>query len=374
MAGATFMITELNTLGGAPPPGGYQKFEWDEAHRSIPEKPWSAGVHQRTKRTDYPGADDPTEQVLGPNFTPFTLRGSWDDRYNSYGVSDEIIRTGTPGEIRELSGGYAVQERDRFKEMVRRGNLARISFEQETFVGIITDFDWDYFHRALIGYSFTVSPHHQQPGGYFALKRSPRSVLNVQQLRSEVGAELDEALTVHARAPEHSLVGTIFLDAEAIVGDWTAALTEIDTAIEQRQLTPELEPTASLLRLAQQFYTMGTIGVDVLDLLHATDADEALNYESGGRTILYDYWARGLMYHARRMVVVGRRAAAELQQRAEPNALGLYTPQAGEHLYKISTSFYGTADHWRAIAKRNGLDSYTLTGEELLIIPEVNER
>ena len=372
MPGATFTIEELNLLGGATPPGGYQKFEWDEAHRNLPLKPWSAGVHQRTKRTDYPGADDPTEQILGPNFKPFTLRGAFDNRYNAPTFTDRTL-----GEIAialRTMVGYAVFERNRLKEVVRRGNLVRISFEQEIFVGIITDLDWDYHHKGLIGYSFTVSPHHQQPGGFFALKRSPRSVLNVQQLRSEIATELEAALAIHEQAPKYALIGTIFLDAEAILDQWTTQLAAIDTAIEQRQLTPELEPTASLLRLASQFYTMGTIGVQILDLLSATDADEALSYQSGENTIRYNFWARGLMYQARTMVVVGRRAAAELQQRAEPNSIALYTPQYNEHLYKISTRFYGTADHWRAIAKRNGLDSYTLTGDELLIIPEVNER
>jgi hypothetical protein len=122
------------------------------------------------------------------------------------------------------------------------------------------------------------------------------------------------------------------------------------------------------------FYTMGTTGQELLDLLYATDADEALNYENGEGVLLYNLWARGLMYQARRMVVVGRRAAGELQQRAEPNALALYRPEAGEHLYAISNRFYRTKESWRAIAKRNGLTTYTLTGEELLVIPEVTER
>lgn len=374
MPGATFLIEELNLLGGVEPPGGFQRFEWDEAHQNIPLKPWTFGVEQRTVRTDYPGADDPTEQILGPNFSEFSVEGVWDDRYNAYEVSEDLRRTATAETIRGLSGGYAVAEWKRFELMVRRGNVVRITFEDVVIQGVITDFELQYFHQHRIGYKFTFSPHHRQPGGFFALKRSPRTVLNAQQLRDEVGEEVTEALALHELAPTTSLIGTIYADTDELVGEWVSKLAEIDTAISQRQLSPELEPTAALFRLAQQFYTMSVIGQQVLDLLSATDADEALSYMSGDKVLLYNVWARGLMYQGRRMVVTGRRAASELQQRAEPNAIALYRPQADEHLYSISNRFYRTKDSWRAIAKRNGLTTYKLTGDELLIIPEVTER
>jgi hypothetical protein len=372
MPGSTFLIEELNLLGGAQPPGGFQRFEWSEQRQSIPTRPWSWGVHQRTVRTDYPGADDPTEQVLGPNFTPFTVEGVWDDRYNPIQTGVEFVDGERTGFLDP--GGYAVDEWRRFEAMVRRGNVVRITFEAVVIQGVITDFEVDYHHGNRIGYRFTFSPHHRQPGGFFAIRRSPRTVLNASQLRDEVSTELAEAFALHERAPSTMLVTSLFLDADALMTTWADDLAMIDTAIEQRRLTPEVEPTAALLRIASLFYGMSTTGQALLALLYQTDADEALTYESGDGALLYNLWARGVMYQARRVALVSRRAASELQQRAEPNAIALYRPQEGEHLYEIANRFYRTKSSWRHIAKRNGLVSFTLEGTELLIIPEVNER
>lgn len=372
MPGSTFLIEELDLLGGVRPPGGFQRFEWDEDHRNIPYKPWTFGVQQRNVRTDYPGADDPTTQVLGPNFTPFSVEGMWDDRYNARSVSPDVRSGLTQKEFRALAGGYAVEEWQRFEMMVRRGNMVRITFESVVIQGLVENFEVDYHDSSMIGYRFTFSPHHRQPGGFFQLRSSPRTVLNVQQLRDEVYEELSDAQALHEFAPTTNLVGTLYLDVDELMDRWAEKLAEIDIAIDQRQIVPDQDVAAALLRMAQLFYGMSAVGLELLDLLYATDSDEALGFENGQDTIKYNVWAKGIQYQARRMIVVGHRAAAELQQRANPNALALYRPYEGEHLYAIANRFYGNAASWRAIADRNGLVTYTLEGTELLIIPEVN--
>lgn len=380
-AQSDFVIEELAPLGAAgtattSKKGAYEIFRWNAAHKSIPVKPFTFGLHQRTVRTDYPGGNEPTEQILGPNFVPFTLSGYWDDRYNmTQATRTALVGLGRNGDqIYDSIGGFARKTWKRFEAMVQRGNPVRITFESVVIEGIITDAEFDYQHEARIGYSFTLSPHHRQPGGFFRVSRSPRQALSATQLLNDLERELDEMLAIQERAPTTAMVGTIYLDAEADLDALVAGQAAIAATIEQRQLSPELEPNASLLRLSAQFYSQATLAVELISLLYATDSSEALNYEAASNVLLYDYWSRGLMYYARRMVLAGQRAAADIAQRADPNAIALYQPQAGQSLYDISNRFYGTAHQWRKIAHRNGLSSLILDGTETLVIPEVTTR
>lgn len=382
MPGRDFLMEEINSLGGATPATGrFERFVWTAKNRNIPFMPWRFGVTQRTVRTDYPGADDPTEQILGPNFTPFTLQGKWDDRYNPLSRLDpndegdrRIINSLDGKEARARLGGYARIEQKRFEDMVRRGNQVRITFENLTIIGIVTDAEFDYRREWDIGYEFTFSPHHRQPGGTFALKRSPRSVLNATQLLNEVSGLVDEVLTLHDTAPQSRLTGTIHEQVEVLLEIYVSSISDIDLSIEKRQLEPELEPNSALLRLAAIFFNLATNSVNLIDVLEADDSSEALDFESGIGQLDFDTWSRGMMDLARRIVIASQRAASELQQRAEPNALALYRPYAGESLYSVSNRFYRTAHNWRAIATRNGLDELILDGTELLVIPEVTGR
>lgn len=366
-----FIIEELNPRGGAVPPGGFARFEWDAKHRNIPLRPWSFGIEQRTVRTDYPGADDPTEQVLGPNFAEFSLSGRWDDRYNPQARANPFLDG--PAN-RKAMGGYAKKEREKFEAMVRRGNPVRITFEDITIQGIIKSCYFDYRRSWDIGYTFTFSPHHRKPGGFFALRRSPRTALNATQLRNESSTEVEAAVALHARSPRVRLVDTLYSDVDEKVDAWSAGIGAIDLLIDQQNVSLEVEANTALLRIAAAFLKLSEIGQDMIDLLKASDSGEAMDYQSAIPVLDFDVWSRGLQYQARRIVVVAQRAASELQQRAEPGAMALYRPQQGEHLYSVSNRFYKTPHNWRVIYARNGLSSTTLTGEELLIIPESTGR
>lgn len=381
MPGRDFVIEEIAAIGGAIPAGGFAKFVWTAKNRNIPFKPWNFGVELRTVRTDYPGADDPTEQVLGPNFTPFTLNGVWDDKYNPQSRLDPnnaddlaILRAPVGSLARLALGGYAELEQLAFENMVRRGNPVRITFEQLTIQGLITGVEFSYEKEWRIGYSFTFSPHHRQPGGAFSISRSPRTVLNSTQLRNEANDIVNTALEVHTRVPVNRLTGNLFNAADTLLEEWVTQIAGIDLSIEKRQLNPEQEANASLLRLAANFFSLSTTAVNLISLLESLDSTEAMDFEAGIGQLDYDVWARGLQDVARAMVVSSQRASSELQQRAQPNALALYSPQAGESLYSISNRFYRTPHNWRLIATRNGLNSLILAGTELLVIPEVTGR
>ena len=352
--GSIFSITEIPQATGSKTRRQRIRFEWDNKHRNIPLQPWSFPTKLRTKRTDYPGTNsDPTEQVLGSHFEPFTLRGRWSDKFNE--------------------PGYAVKTWREFEALASSGNLVQFNFQDVFVVGLITDFVPTYLRRSEIEYSFTVSPHHRQPSS--RLPRSPRTVLNATQLLRELEVINSRALELHARAPRFYIAGSLWDDVRDELEVWADTITAIDETISQRTIEPGLEPSSALLRIASMFDYLVTTARALTALLDSAETTTDLGFQQALNIILFDTWAKGINAAARLMVVTATRASRELKSRAEPNVIAIYRPQAGEHLHRISQRFYDTPFNWRRIASRNNLgNEFVLTGEELLIIPEALAR
>ena len=317
-------------------------------------RPWSFGHEVRTVRTDYPGTvNRPTEQVLGANMTDFTLSGKWLDKWN------------TPG--------YAVEQWKSFERMVNQGMMVRISYRSVWVDGIIKQPTYDYHHEAKIFYSFTVSPHNREPGQ--PLRSSPRTVLNSKQLLEEVVDIRDEIADLHADAPRFFVAGTLWNDVDAIIAEWDSTLETLENIIAQRIVLPELEPGTALRRIAAMFRLVRSNSEDMATLLESVRSDTDLTYAGAIQILSFDVWAKGILWQSKRLLVNAERASRELLSRADPPSIALYSPSENEHLYKISNDFYGHPGNWKRIAARNNLGaSMTLTGDELLIIPEAVAR
>ena len=354
MAVGTFIIRERPDIGGVLPPGGQPfRFEWTADRRNTPIQPWSMGVTQRTARTDYPGADNPTEQVLGPNFKPFTLTGRWSDKFNF--------------------GGYAIQTWRNFLAMVRRGNLCEFSFQSLTFFGIITDFDWDYRREYDIGYSFTVSVH-RRPGADPLSKNifQPLSITrDANSLAKSVQARIlnDMAITESLK-PSQQLVGDISATSTAQLQAMQEAADEFNAVVEERVLETDADATLSVRRaIAAADKVIGSAQTRINEVA-GLRSDTALSFQSALGVLDFETWSRGLSSQARLSVFESFDARQQLDRQAQPDAIALYRPFKGESLYSISNRFYRTPHNWRLIKERNRLDSSILTGTELLIIPE----
>jgi LysM repeat protein len=66
------------------------------------------------------------------------------------------------------------------------------------------------------------------------------------------------------------------------------------------------------------------------------------------------------------------RTLARVEQGADMN-VPAHVVSEGETLHDVSVRYYGTADHWQAIARRNRLESLDLEAGQQLVIPKVGE-
>lgn len=345
--GATFVIQELLPASAVYRGGDAARFEWDAQHHDIPRRGWMLGVDLRTKRTDYPGAQEPTEQVLGSNLKPFTLEGSWRDKWRQ--------------------PGYADLTRRQFEALVVRGNQVRLEYRGVTAIGLITSFEADYRWAGWINYEFTVSTHRRGEADILTRPRSPRTTLDPRSHQLQLKRRLQE-LPVSTAPPNFG--GNPL--ANAILGlaaDFNNAVADIADAVDAAALAPIGDVANAMKVLASSFTVARGRAQLLIDKLGAIRSDVG-----GARTSFaaatMDAWVRGLLLQARQASSMAWEAENDVVRRAEPDILTIHEARAGESLYAIALRYYNTADAWRTIAQRNGLEGFALAGGELLIIPE----
>lgn len=319
--------------------------------KACPLKGWAQPSKLRTKRTDYPGSDgDPSEQVLGFNHDPFTLRGRWDDRHNF--------------------AGYAIKELFRFEEMVARGRPVRIQYQSMTFIGLITNLVPDYRLEWYIRYEFTFSVHRRGDVSAAAgLKSTPSAV-------PPVASSVDD-IEAHALAMEELdvfrpalLVGELGDTVSAGLADISSTLGQLQATLDQNQIDVIVDDTITpFRRIATQMRSVRGAALDNVANLSAVRADVDLAIKDANNMLSFEVWSRGLREVGRRLAGVSYQAALDVEERDTPAAETLYRPKAGESLYRIANRFYGNADAWRLIAERNNLRTITLDGTEVLVIP-----
>ncbi len=358
MSERVFTITEMRRAGDGGMVETPIKFEWTNDNRAAPRGSWKFGVEQRTVRTDYPGAEEPVEQVLGPSFKEFSLMGCWDDRYNF--------------------PGFAVDTWRAFESLVQAGALVRLEFEGVTIHGIIKDADFDYWRASYIMYSFSVSPHYRHQGALARTgpvrKKTPEALKPPTEYRDLAGAQVQGMQALNDGVPgtlfiANTIKGDLFPTVRARTDTIFERFKDVVSAIDQR-IDAKVQQFEAIKRVASAFAVIQGQCSELLTDLASAKSSINVAWDNAVSILAFDEWVRSMTAYARILLLTSKEANAELSRRVEPHAIALYKPHAGESLYGISQRFYGTPGAWRQIADRNSLTTLTLTGTETLIIPE----
>lgn len=356
MAAGVWRITELRR--GAQGGAAGETFVWTSdtspptangGGRAAPKAPWMLGGSQRHVRTDYPSALTPSFQVMGPSKKPFTLEGMLDDRYNF--------------------AGYAKAEMRRLEKMLERGNLCQVQFQDQVFIGLFTDWDFPYRRDWQIGYQLTFDVA-ERPEKFNLSDRAPSLEMAPTVIFDAVDLAVQAALDFNERAPRAHLSGDTMTDVEASLASMASSVDQLGLTLDNRELLPPENPVDGFTRMASQFREVQGAAYNILVQLGSVRSDVELAVQTAMGVLDFEDWTRSLRFAAR--IAMGRSVAGDRAcgARAEPDAVRLYRPQRGESLYAISRKFYGTPFAWRLIYDRNHLSTVTLTGSEVLIIPE----
>lgn len=357
--GATrvFSVTEMKKVGDSLQPTG-EDFRFSTDNFAAPRGPWQFGVKLRTVRHDLPGSEEPSEQVLGWNYTPFQVAGVWDDRYGGQ--------------------GYAADTRARFEAMVKRGRVVRVSFEEITIFGLIVDFSITRFRKDRQGYSFTLSPHNRYEGETSRVDASPgqkvtsdprTSVKKARRALEALQAAQARARASNASRVQQALATDLFRELDSDIANVAESITFAESTVNNEILKAQ-DATNALNRGAQTMASVKTGCFAILTRTRGVASTTALALDTAVEVLQYEAWKRGVCDAASRLALTADLGHRDFELRAQPKPTRLHRVRPGETLYTISNLYFGTPHHWREILRHNHLSSIILEGGELLSIPE----
>lgn len=352
-------ITELQRVGKSLQPTGVE-FKFARENFSAPRGPQQFGLDLRTARHDLPGAEEPVEQVLGWNYTPFSVKGVWDDRH--------------------AGNGYAEQTRRDFEAMVKRGNPVRYQFEQVSITGLIVKFEFLYVRKDYQTYNFTISPHFRYQGETVRIESNPARRINtdpkkaVKLARDGLEQMKQDQLIASLRAAsrvQQVLKSGIFSDINDSLDEIEGFISSSEKLVDKEILGPVESATKALNRGASVMSSVKTSASRLLSKQQSLQASANMSISSLVENLKFENWHRSLGGSTRQLVVTAEQGRRDFAYRAQPKPKRLHRVRQGESLYQLSTRYYGTPHHWREILAINKLSSIVLQGGELLEIPEL---
>ncbi|HSR79103.1 MAG TPA: hypothetical protein VLN57_21195 [Xanthobacteraceae bacterium] len=363
MAAGLFVIQESGASGDPADAGDVGvRFEWTAdstptrpftgnsggGARACPVKPWAQPREQRIVKTNYPNAVKPSVQVMGPVLGQQTFTGRWDDRYNG--------------------PGYAKFEQFRMEELIGRGRIVRISYDEFAFDGIIVNLVPTVQRAWDIDYSITFEalsvPADRDTLAVPITPDSPLTSLNAHDLAVQATLDADGV------APRNAVAGTLANDITEQLVAMTSARDELGSSIDLINLSLPTAPINSFTRIASQFNAAKAAAFNLLLLTAEVRADLDMAHQTAISTLDFEDWIRSLRFDGRLAMQTAADGAANATEHAEPSAVRRYRPSAGEHLYAISRRFYNTPHAWHLIYERNSLRTFVMSGAEILFIPE----
>ncbi len=359
--GATRMltITEKKRVGKSLQPTDTQ-FKFSVENFSAPRGPQQFGIQLRTSRQDLPGDEEPVEQVLGWNYTPFTVNGVWDDRY--------------------AGPGYAEKTRRDFEAMVKRGNMITYQFEQISITGLIINFTTNYQRQDRQTYSFTFSPHFRFEGETVRVDPNPRRKVvtdpKTAVAKARQGLELlkadQELARIKSRSKVQSLLKSdIFTQISDGIKEIEAHVRSAEETVNKRILKPGENVVNALNSGAQAMASVKTSASRILSSTRQISAGAQMATDSLVNQLQFENWHRKVSASARGQIFIAEQSRNDFVYRAQPKPKRLHRVRQGESLYQISSLYYGTPHHWRDLLIVNHLGTILLEGGELLVIPEL---
>jgi hypothetical protein len=349
-----FSITELRRTGADTLEPTPVTFRWDAETRTMPVGDIEEKLEIKTNRREYPGSDEPVEQVLSATWQPFDIEGEWQDRH--------------------AGQGYALATYRDFARLCMRAPLVRVQCEEWSIVGLITAFEPRRVWAKRYAWKITISPHRNETVGS---ARAAGRILHPTGAppRESVAAARE---SVDAITASTAAAGTLpladppdFPDISparfaAAVSFVSGNVTRLES-IAARGL--ETDATGTLISMAANFRSLRDSQMTAAAGLGPARSGLQAGFDDPIVWLKLDAWSRGSQADARAAALRAHEAEADARNAATARPLAVYTPAAGESPYRISTKFYGVPGEWRRIWDFNKLDTLVLTGEERLVIP-----
>lgn len=396
--------------------------------RAMPYRKVGWGVSQRVNTIWYPGNPVASQQVIGPEEDPTTMKGMWKALYltGHDGNSDAVLvsRGGGFGASKSGGGNQPSDIVDLFQEMCRSGIVWRVTWLSEVRKGVMTNFTPTWIRQTDCEWELTMEWSSRDDED-----NVPLDVPGTGDNSLDLFGALNDMLDIAAAGPlvTRQLLAMAVNDIRAIqetasrvidilasvevlistpahiIGALKAALNQlarqINVAIRRIAGSTQASATAiaslgqikntTEIRTKGQSLVAGTAAADetpagipseTADKLANGTSDPTINGLGSGTKgsgsasatsgqLEFERWRRELAAKMLKMFFIAQQAIAEVESRSAPKNLRVVTVREGDTLYSISVREFGSPDYANYIAAANNLRSAVLEPGQVLRIP-----
>ena len=362
MAGSTssFIVQELRRAGAGVLEDTPVRFEWTSQSHSMPQDIVEFALHVVSVRETPPGAEEPVEQVLGIEWTPFELHGEWKDSWAGQGFAwDTFVQ---------------------FARLVGRAPLVRLQLQQLSFVAILTDLKIRYRTDFEIGYAVTVSPHVNEAIGQFrrAAPVTPPAipfdsrVADHEEMYAGILDSFGQASSVPTGTEDLSDALDSAKDLRGELDRSSAAASDVAIGADDTTSILDLADRTQhkLLGLAAAFGRVAGAALETALSVQELAAGDIVAYDDVVAMLSFEEWTRTTQTESVRLYGSARAAQIDARSRAAQRIRTIYRARSGDSLERIATKYLGSPDSWRLIYDANNMDSILVVPGRDYIIPE----
>lgn len=344
--------------------------------RALPYRPFNLKTKQRVELTWYPGNPEATATVLGAAEEPTQINGMWKDKFISNQVEAASIASGAVETVLVFPITLNDEPVDNVRlavvildDIIRAGQQLRVSWDEQTRVGHLTQFDknWDNYHDLTWSMTFEW------------ISRGEPTVPTV--FTTSVSLSDSSGRIAAAAADFRATINEITLPPGEEIAD---LLTESVTSIDDSVLAVTTAVSSTVRKFGAPFEAARRVISSCTQIIlqaEATivgiqsqvngyfDAAVSLADQSFQRRLSWAAYGRQVIRSARRLRQIAVEQRNALAKQIESTLLAVYTARQGEDLRLVSETFYGSPFDWRSLLTFNELTSTALVAGQVILVP-----
>lgn len=351
--------------------------------RSLPFSGVNFGTRQRTKITYFAGNPVGHLDVMGPEWTPTTMNGKWNDVHlfdprnsatlnNFPGITQQAQPAGLEVQGATFTSGGSVPSqaaktaralRDAMMSICRGGAHLRVEWASIVRYGVLREFS--HVHRAEEDLEWEA--HFDWTGD---TENQPVPAPERLDLTSILRQIIDRVTEVIDRLNDP------LFRAEVWVRELSGLVTKLGQLIEEILGTLErvanlaLTPLEVLGTIRASFAGIILAANDMIDVFERQSAVVVTSPTGDPAQIAID---NAVQYEIRRLLArlaaEGRIATERVERFDSPRIKTVVTISAGVTLRDVAEAQLGAANHWREIADFNGVSSPVLPPGTVVRVP-----
>lgn len=310
----------------------------------LPQSGIRFGNKVRREITDYGERNAKSVQILGDEFDPISLNGTWDDwQTGDFGRAERLARA--------------------FEALSDRAEIVVVEWGSYVRWGLL-DFWVEYMHPNKVEWQIEFEPLYKNPPQFQRLPAAPTPPGDQSAAISDLAADMSRIVAAPPETVEPGLLLQLQLGIASIENSIASAAGVLEGITGRVELTEDIAGRAARLLYSP---------IRVVNSLRARTRNATLGTIStaqGAAAAAVRLWTDEIderMTFTRRALIELLREMVDYQR---PTGFRTIAVRDNETLMTIAARVYGDYSAWTRIADANNLDSPTVAAGTQIVLPD----